>query len=134
MNTTYFKNLIMNKVFRNTGTLPTNYYIGLSSTTPTAAGGNVSEPSTSGTGYARVQLSALSAASNGVIQNSADITFPESTTAWFPSSTPATYYVIYDAATNGNLLMYNSLTNSRVIEVNTVAKISSGSLQLRLTD
>ena len=136
MNTTYFKNVIMGNVFKtSTGTaLPSNYYIGLSSTAPTASGTNVTEPSTSGTGYARVRLASLSTPNNGVITNSAAITFAESTADWFTSASPATYYVIYDAATGGNLLMYNALTHSRIIEINTIATIQAGSLVLQLTD
>ena len=136
MNTTYFKNLIMGNVFRtNTATaLPQSYYIGLSSTAPTAAGGNVSEPSSSGTGYQRVQLTSLTVPENGVIHNSEAITFPESTATWFSASDPATYYVIYDAASAGNLLMYNQLTTSRVIETSTIATIKANSLYLQLTD
>lgn len=136
MNTTYFKNIIMGNVFQtSTATaLPMTYYIGLSSTTPTAAGGNVTEPSSTGTAYARVQLTSLSAPNDGVITNSAAITFPESTATWFSSSSPATHYVIYDAATGGNLLMYNALTASRIIEVNTIATIKASSLYLQLTD
>lgn len=136
MNTTYFKNLIMGNVFKTdtSVSLPTNIYIGLSSTAPTAAGGNVTEPSTSGTAYARVRLTSLTAPSGGVITNSSAISFPESTATWFNSANPATHYVIFDAATGGNLLMYNSLTASRVIEVNTIATIKASSLYLQLTD
>lgn len=136
MNTKYFKNVIMGNLFRTaTGTaLPTNYYIGLSSTAPTEEGGNVTEPSSSGTGYTRVQLSSLTTPENGVITNSAAISFPESLADWFSASSPAQYYVIYDAQSGGNLLMYNQLTTSRVIETNTIATIKASSLYLQLTD
>jgi hypothetical protein len=136
MNTTYFKNIIMGNVFRtSTGTaLPTTYYIGLSSTAPNADGGNVTEPSGSGSGYRRVQLTSLTTPTDGVINNSAAISFPESTSDWFPASAPAQYYVVYDAQTGGNLLMYNQLTTSRIIETNTIATIKANSLYLQLTD
>lgn len=135
MNTTYFKNLIMGSVFHTAmGTLPSTYYIGLSSTKPTADGGNVTEPSSSGSGYRRVQLNSLSAPTDGTITNSTAINFSESTSDWFPASAPAQYYVIYDAQTGGNLLMYNQLTTSRVIETHTIATIKANSLYLQLTD
>ena len=135
MTTTHFKNLVMGQVFRTqTSTpIPSKYYIGLSSTTPNASGGNVGEPSTSGTGYARVPLT-LGAPINGVITNTSDIRFNESQTDWFPTSKPATYYVIYDAQSGGNLLMYGALTKSRVIESNTITTILTASLQLKLLD
>lgn len=135
MNTTYFLNLVAGNVFgtKTTPAIPSTYYIGLSSTTPTTSGTNVTEPS--GGGYARVAFnSAMSEPTNGVITNSAAITFAESTADWFTSASPATYYVIYDAATGGNLLMYNALTHSRIIEINTIATIQVGSLVLQLTD
>lgn len=136
MNTTRFKNLIMGNIFgtQKTVAIPTNYYIGLSSTEPTVSGTNVTEPSTSSTGYSRVRLSSLSAPDNGVITNSQEIRFNESLTDWFPAGKPATHYVIFDSQTNGNLLMYNSLTKSRIIESNTVATITPSSLQLKLLD
>lgn len=136
MNTTHFKNLIMGNVFRtNTSVnIPTSYYIGLSSSAPTVDGLNVTEPSTVGTGYARVALTSLSAPTNGVITNNNAIQFNESTADWFGASNPATHYVIYDAPTGGNLLMYNELTTARIIEVNTVATIKASSLYMQLTD
>lgn len=135
-NTTHFKNLIMGNTFgTDTSTpIPSAYYIGLSSTAPTAAGGNVTEPSSVGTGYARVQLTSLSAPVSGVISNTAAIQFPESLADWFPAGSPATHYVIYDGATSGNLLMFNELTTARIIEINTIATIKASSLYLQLTD
>ena len=101
MNTTYFKNIIMGNVFRTaTGTaLPTTYYIGLSSTAPTAEGTNVTEPSGSGTGYRRVQLTSLTTPEDGVINNSA--AFTES--AWFMNSSVegVTLNNPFDAFKNG---------------------------------
>lgn len=136
MNTTYFKNNIMGNVFKTqTGTpTPSNYYIGLSSTAPSVTGSNVTEPTGTGTGYARVLLNSLSAPTGGVIKNQSVISFPESLTSWFPAASPATHYVIFDSATSGNLLMYNTLTNPRVIEAGTVATIKAESLYLQLTD
>ena len=135
--TNYFKNVIMGNVFKTaTGTaLPSNYYIGLSSTTPTTAGGNVTEPSSSNTGYSRVRITTLlSQPSNGVITNSSDISFPESTAAWFSSASPATHYCIFTAETGGQLLMYSPLTNPRAIDANTVVTIKAQNLVLQLTD
>lgn len=138
MTTTYFKNLIMGNVFKTktSPALPSAYYIGLSKTAPNVSGDNVTEPSTTNTGYSRVQLtgSNMGVPSAGKISNIASISFPEATTAWFTSSSPASHYVIFDAKTGGNLLMYNSLTQTRVIEANTVATIKQGSLHLQLTD
>lgn len=138
MTTTYFKNVIMGNVFRTrtTPSLPAAYYIGLSRTAPNVGGGNVTEPSTTGTGYARVRLDSnnMSLPESGIIKNKVPVSFPEAQADWFPSATPATHYVIYDSATGGNLLMYNKLASNRIIEANTVATIRTNSLNLQLTD
>lgn len=138
MTTTYFKNLLMGNIFKTKTSpgLPSGYYIGLSSTAPNANGTGVTEPSRTNTGYARVQLTAsnMGVPSNGAIQNTTAISFPESLTDWFPAGSPAKWYVIYDSQSDGNLLMYNSLTSNRVIEMNTIATIRKNSLYLQLTD
>ena len=131
MVTTYFLNDIMGNVFKTktSPALPSNYYLGLSSTAPTLAGGNVTEPATS-KGYARVQLTTLSAPTDGQITNTGDVAFAESTADWGTM----TYFVVYDSATGGNLLMYEQLTKSRTVEADTVVAIKSGNLKLTLTN
>lgn len=56
MTTQYFLNVVAGNVYATdvATTLPTQYYIGLSTTAPTITGTNVSEPS--GAGYSRVEL------------------------------------------------------------------------------
>ena len=83
MNTTHFLNRVAGNLFRTetSPAIPTEYYIGLSTTEPTMSGANVSEPSTSA-GYGRVLLENLSAPVNGVVTNTANINFEESTASW----------------------------------------------------
>jgi hypothetical protein len=135
MNSTRFKNIIMGNIFRTdtSVSIPTNYYIGLSSTEPNVGGTNVTEPSSS-TGYGRVRLTSLSAPNDGIITNTSVIQFNESTANWFTASNPATHYVIFDAPTGGNLLMYNKLTTSRVIETDTIATIKANTLYIELSE
>lgn len=130
MVTTYFMNNIMGNVFKTktNPALPSNYYLGLSSSAPTLAGGNVTEPS--GKGYARVQLTTLSQPSNGTITNSSDITFAESTASWGTM----TYFVVYDSATGGNLLLYEALSTPRTIESESMVAIKTGQLTLTLSN
>lgn len=136
MNTTHFKNLIMGNIFgtNKSQSIPAKYYIGLSSTKPTLTGTNVAEPSSVGTGYSRMELTSLSVPTNGVITNTEDIQFNESETNWFGAGSPATHYVIFDSKTGGNLLIYNELTDSRIIESHTVATITASSLYVKLID
>lgn len=129
MNTTYFLNLVAGNVFQSktTPAIPTEYYIGLSTTTPNITGANVNEPSTAAA-YQRMKLTSLSAPTAGVITNSSDISWPESTSDWGT----VTSYVIYDSATvnGGNLLMYGDLSTARSVEKDTIMTIKSGYLKL----
>lgn len=130
MNSTYFLNQVMGIVFKTkeTPALPQEYFIGLSSTAPAVDGSGVSEPASS-TGYARVKLDVLSVPTNGVITNESAITFNESTVNWGTM----THFVIFDAASGGNLLMFDTLSNSRNVEAATIVTIKKGSLSLTLT-
>ena len=130
MNTTYFLNQVMGNMFHtktNPG-IPANYYIGLTATEPSISGENKGEPSMSGTGYSRVLLSSLSEPADGVIKNTAVISFDESITDWGIM----THYTVYDAQTGGNLLFYGPLSLIRNVEPNTVITIRTGELSIQL--
>lgn len=131
MNTTYFLNQVMGNVFqtKKTPALPTEYYIGLSSTAPSVDGSGVTEPAASA-GYKRVKLESLSEPDNGVISNSAAISFDESTANWGTMR----YFVIYDAVESGNVLMYDLLSTARNVEAATIVTIKAGSLTLTLSN
>lgn len=131
MNTTYFLNLVAGNVLRTktSPAIPSKYYIGLSSTEPTLSGGSVTEPG-SNTGYSRVELTNLSEPDNGVVTNSVAIDFDESTAAWGTM----THYLIFDAETDGNLLMYGRLSTSRTVEAATIMTIKPGSLNISVVN
>ena len=127
MNTTYFLNCAAGNIF-NTKTspaLPTNYYIGLSTSAPTISGSGVTEPSIDA-GYARVRLTSLSEPNDGVVTNSQAINFNESTASWGT----ITHFVIFDSAPAGNLLMYGTLSTPRSVETATIMTIKEGYLSL----
>lgn len=129
MNTTYFLNCVAGNLFqtKTSPALPTEYFIGLSSTAPNAEGGNVGEPSTSA-GYARVKLDSLGEPADGVVTNESAINFNESTSSWGT----ITHFVIYDNETvgSGNLLMYGALSTPRSVEAATIMTIKEGYLKL----
>lgn len=131
MNTTYFLNLVSGNVFgsKKTPAVPEKYYLGLSSAAPALDGSGVVEPG-DGTGYARVELTSLSAPVNGVVTNNAAIDFAESTSEWGTM----THFVVYDAPTGGNLLMYGELSASRRVEAATIMTIKLGSLNLSVVN
>lgn len=131
MNTTYFLNQVMGNLFKTkeTPALPSEYYIGLSSTAPNISGGNVTEP-LSNSGYKRVKLENLSEPADGVITNEQAISFDESTADWGTMS----HFVIYDALEAGNLLMYDTLSTPRNVEAATIVTIKANSLTLTLSN
>ena len=109
------------------------FYIGLSSSAPTAAGANVTEPS--GNGYARVLITSFTQASDGSIQNASAIVFPTSTGTWFPESRLATHWVMFDGSgSNANLLSSGTLEEPIGIWRNTTVTIPSGRVVITLAD
>lgn len=105
MNTSYFLNLIAGHVYHAVSdALPDEYYLGLSSSAPTTAGGNVTEPSSS-LGYLRTRISHLGAPSNGVVTNTRAIEFPTALLDWGV----LTHFVVFDAQHEGHLLAYGPL-------------------------
>lgn len=132
MTSTYFLNCIMGNVFKTKTSpiLPEKFYLGLSSSEPDIDGSNVNEPSTL-SGYSRIELSGkLSEPNNGVISNTEDISFPESSESWGT----ITHFVIYDSENDGNLLMFESLTQNRSVEAGTIVMIKAESLTITLAN
>ena len=131
MTTTYFLNRIMGNVFKTetSPALPEKVYLGLSTSAPDIDGSGVTEPLVSA-GYERVELNSLSKPSNGVITNESAISFPESSASWGT----VTHFALYDAPVNGNLLMFNVLSQARSVESATIVMVKSGSLKLTLAN
>lgn len=131
MTSTYFLNCIMGNVFMTklSPTLPKNVYLGLSTTAPSVDGTGVTEPVASA-GYQRVELTSLSEPTNGIITNESEIQFDESSASWGD----ITHFVLYDAPTGGNLLMFNVLTQARRVETATIVMVKVGSLKLTLAN
>lgn len=128
MTTTYFLNIIAGNVF-NTKTspaLPGEFYLGVSTTAPNLDGTGVTEPSDAA--YARVKVTSLSEPDNGSVKNSADIPFADATEDWGT----CTHFVMYDAQTGGNLLMYGKLDKSRVVQADSQLSFLAGGLSLSL--
>lgn len=130
MTTTFFLNCVMGNVFstQTTPSLPNTYYIGLSTTAPSADGSGVNEPS--GGSYARVALTTLSVPEDGVVSNLQDIEFPESTEDWGT----VTHFVLYDAANGGHLLMGDALAKPRTIQSENQLRFKAGTLKFSLRE
>lgn len=128
MNTTYFLNAVANQMFLEPPS-SIQFYLGLSKTEPSLDGGGVTEPGAN-TGYIRTKIEHLSLLNNGVVTNTSDIMFDESTAEWGDMK----YFVIFDALNAGNLLMFGKLSHIRRVEVATQVVVEAGTLNLCVTN
>lgn len=117
-------------------TPPATMYIALSSTTPTEAAGNFTEPSTGS--YARVSTAAADwAAATGTAPatkaTSTAKTFPTATADWVAGAN-LTHFGLFDASTAGNLLAWGALTTAKPVLNGDTASFASGALVLKLGD
>ena len=121
----FLENALINATLRaTTYTSPATVYVSLYTTDPTDAD---SGTEVSGGSYARTSAT-FDAPSNGVTQNSADITFPTSTASWGT----VTHIGIHDASTSGNLLFHTPLDTSKTIDSGDIFKIETGNLTVTL--
>lgn len=132
MFTTYFKNLIMDNIFNGNPSstdLPTEYYIGLSTTKPTQDGTNINEPT--GNGYSRVKVETLSASNNGKVVNSNVIEFPQSSGSWGT----VTHCVLYDGiGEDAKVVWYKELSSPQSVGADNVLAFKPESLWFELID
>jgi hypothetical protein len=121
----FLENALINATLRNTTyTSPATVYVSLYTTDPTDAD---SGTEVSGGSYARTSAT-FDAPSNGVTQNSADITFPTATASWGT----VTHIGVHDASTAGNLLFHTPLDTSKTIDSGDIFKIETGNLTVTL--
>lgn len=122
----FLENAIINATLRNTTyTSPATIYVSLYTSDPTDADTGTE---VSGGSYAR-QTMAFDAPSNGVTQNSADVTFPTATANWGT----VTHAALHDALTGGNLLYHTALTASKAIDSGDIFKFSTGNFTVTLS-
>lgn len=111
----------------------TTLYIGLSSTTPTDAGGNITEPS--GGGYARIATTAADwAAATGTAPASKATNvakaFATATGDWV-SGANLTHFVLMSALTVGSCRAWGLLTTAKPVLNGDTPSFPAGSLVLR---
>lgn len=126
---TYLENKLVDHVLRNTAyTTPgTSVYVGLVKyyIADTLEAGTLTEEASGGS-YARVQVTAWDAASNGATANTNAITFPTASADWGMISG----VIISDAASAGNVLLHGSLTTARDVKNGDVFKFNAGDLDV----
>jgi hypothetical protein len=116
-----------------TYTPPTNWFIALSTTTPTEAGGNFTEPS--GNGYARVSTAAADwNAASGTAPasktNANAITFPAATGSWGT----VTHFGFFSASSGGTVQIWGALDTSQAIASGSTPSFAAGQLAVKLGD
>jgi hypothetical protein len=124
----YWENKLLDYIFgKSSLTLPV-IYIGLSITEPGEDGTALAEPS--GNGYQREQTSASdwNVSAGGSLDNAGDIVFPMATGNWGT----VTHFALFDAATEGNMLAYGTLSPAKVIGSGVIAKFAAGDLVINL--
>jgi hypothetical protein len=125
--TYYFQNKLIDQLFRAQAyTFPATLYVSLFTTTPTALGTDGVEVSTANTGYARVAVASsladwsgtqgantvvASTGNTGTTNNNIQITFGTPTASWGSVVAQG----IWDSATGGNLLLYDTLASPKTI-------------------
>lgn len=130
--TNYTENNLINHIFRTASfAKPTTLHIGLITTLTDGEAGTVTE--VTGGSYARVARNPLDAnwdvaTATGTTANTASIQFPAATTDWGT----VTHFGIWDALTNGNLLIYAPLTANRTITNGTTPSFGAGALTFQI--
>lgn len=135
--TTHLNELLLKHEFSSADHTPTTtHYIGLSTSTPDQDGTGVTEPG--GGSYARVSMtnnttnwvatSPQPSDGSYQIENGTTIQFPDATASWGT----ITHFVIYDAATNGNLLAFGALDSAKDVVAEDSASFPPGSLKISL--
>ena len=121
----FLENALINATLRaTTYTSPATVYVSLYTSDPTDAD---SGTEVSGGSYARTSVT-FDAPSNGVTQNSADVTFPTATASWGTVS----HIGVHDASTSGNLLFHTPLDTAKTIDSGDIFKIETGNLTVTL--
>lgn len=126
---TYASNALLDHIFKNTAYDTTaSIYVGLKNGNPTDDNSGGTEPSTGA--YARVEHTSWTAASGATAatENNGAITFPQASAGWGTVD----YFMIMDAMTGGNMLIYGALDNSRNIGLNDTPSFASGALDVTM--
>lgn len=125
---------ILDDLFGKGAFSPPTIYIGLSSTTPTEAGANITEPSAGA--YARITTSAgdwnsATLADPSLIDNALALTFPQASADWLAGA-DLTHMVAFDAVSGGNAIFFGALTTAKPVLNGDTAEFAAGALDVTL--
>jgi hypothetical protein len=132
----YLENKLLDHTLTATAfTQPGTRYLALFNNTSGNAAANLEagtltdETSTSGTAYAREEVT-FAAASGGTSATNATVTFDAATASWGT----ITHIAVMDGGTAGagNVLFYGAVTTSKTIDTGDTFQVSSGNLTISL--
>lgn len=129
---TTIDNKILDHFFEKaTWTADAQRFLGLSSTTPTKAGANITEPS--GGAYARVEIADanMDAASSSATTNNAEKAFAQATADWVGGSN-LTAMILMTAVSAGSMLAFKLLTVAKPVLNGDTAKFAAGDLDFSI--
>lgn len=123
----YLEDALINHILRNTAysSPGTAIWIALYTTDPTDADTGTE---VTGGSYARVQVTAWDAPSNGATANTNDINFTQATGDWGTVG----WVGIRDNSTGGNLLFHGALTQAKTVNNGDTFKFLAGALDVAL--
>ena len=124
-------NKILDRYFGNVSdTVASTLYLGLSTTAINNDGTGATEPS--GGGYARVAVvnnkTNWSNASNGILSNLVELSFPESSASWGTIS-----HVFLSDTIGGAPIYFDALTTPRAVQAQTTLIFAINTIQIRMT-
>ncbi len=124
-------NKILNRYFGNVSdTVASTLYLGLSTTAINNDGTGATEPS--GGGYARVAVvnnkTNWSNASNGILSNLTELSFPESSTSWGTVS-----HVFLSDTIGGAPIYFDALATPRAVQAQTTLIFAINTIQIKMT-
>ncbi len=127
---------LLDHFFNDPSYTPESLWIALSSTTPTEAGGNFTEPS--GGSYARVATTAAdwnpaTGTAPATKDNSAVKTFPTATADWV-AGVNLTHFGLFNASSAGTLRGWGALTTPKPVLNGDTPSFPAGSLIAKLGD
>jgi hypothetical protein len=126
---TYAENQVVNFLLRGTTpTVPSQWFLALYTTNPTAFDTGAEIPFTGSSNYFRQPIT-FGPPSNGSLANTGEIDFPPAGTTWGNVA----YAAIRDAATGGNLLFYGSLVLPRYINAGDVLRFLVGNVTVTVS-
>lgn len=108
---------------KETVALPEKYMLGFSTTAPSSDGSNITEPG-EGSGYNRVELTALTTDGDGIAYNSEEIDCGEAETNWGT----LTWCILYD--TDGTPLSAGQMTKPVTVDAGETLKLKIGNVRL----